>query len=91
MTLEACYKQSKRARLHWDKARSAHFLLYPERGLALNHTAAAVWKACDGRTSARSIAHTLAAEFGVAPEMVERDVQQLVDALLARGLLIQTS
>ena len=41
-------KLAKKARLRFDRHSGGHMLVYPERGLALNETAAEIAKRCDG-------------------------------------------
>src|SRR5947209_5700763 len=49
-----------KARLRFDKRESKHILLYPERGLLLNDTAAAILQACDGSRTLDEIVEVLA-------------------------------
>ncbi len=73
-------------RLHWDKVRERHVLLYPEGALALNPTAAAVLELCDGERSFDDIAAILSEQYGGAD--VRADVEELVLAIAAKGLVV---
>jgi PqqD family protein of HPr-rel-A system len=61
----------------------------PQTGttLRLNETALAVWRACDGRTSLRSIAETLGRDYDVDFDRALDDVEQVVCLLTQHGLL----
>jgi pyrroloquinoline quinone biosynthesis protein D len=76
------------SRLHWDKVRSRHVLLFPEGALALNPTAVAVLELCDGRTI-EEIAAELSARFNGAD--VLPDVENLLLGLANRGMVIDAS
>ena len=79
-------KLARRARLRVDGFGEA-ILLYPERGLLLNQSAAAIVGLCDGRHSVAEIAATLAQDRGAPRELVERDVKAFLRELRDRGLL----
>jgi pyrroloquinoline quinone biosynthesis protein D len=66
--------------------RSEHVLLIPEGVVRLNPTAAEVLELCDGRRSLDEIASALSARYDGAD--VDDDVRELVDALAARGLVV---
>lgn len=59
-------------------------LMYPERGLALNDSAAAIIKCCDGSRSVDEIATELGA---VAGQDVREDVVSVLVDLQKKGLL----
>jgi pyrroloquinoline quinone biosynthesis protein D len=73
-------------RLHWDKVRERHVLLYPEGALALNATAVAVLELCDGKRTLDEIADVLSEQYGGAD--VRADVEELVSAIAAKGLVV---
>jgi pyrroloquinoline quinone biosynthesis protein D len=50
-----------RARLRWDRIDGRYLLLYPERGLALNESAAAILQLCDGSRTIDDIVTELVA------------------------------
>jgi coenzyme PQQ biosynthesis protein PqqD len=63
-------------------------LLYPERGMALNASAARIAELCTGEHSLAQIVDQLHARAGGATrERIEADVQAFLSALLQRGLL----
>lgn len=62
-------------------------LVYPERGLALNESAAEIAKRCDGTRSIGEIAVELAARASTTPDVVEPDVLAFVEGLAQKGLL----
>lgn len=74
-----------KARLHWDEVRERHVLLYPEGLVALNETAAAILKLCDGERSVERIIATL--KLSYQADGIERDVAALLQALAAKGLV----
>lgn len=81
-------KLARRARLRWDAVDARWMLLYPERGLVLNTTAAEVAKLCDGTRSADEIVAVFAGKVAsAAGEIVEKDVRAFLAALADRGLL----
>lgn len=73
---------AKKAKLRRDPISGQMLLLYPERGLVLNDSAAAIVHLCDGR-EAGDIARTLEAPLA--------DVLGLLDALFERGLVKEIS
>jgi len=80
-------KIARRARLRWDERDGKYMLVYPERGLVLNESAAAVVKLCDGTRSVDGIVAELAAASGAPAERVETDVRELLARLAERKLL----
>jgi pyrroloquinoline quinone biosynthesis protein D len=73
-------------RLHWDKVRDRHVLLYPEGALTLNQTAVDVLELCDGVRSLDDIAGTLGERYSGAD--VREDVSELLQAIAERGLVV---
>ena len=73
-------------RLHWDRVREQHVLLYPEGALVLNPTAADVLELCDGSRTFGDIAEVLSARYDGAD--VRDDVEELVAAIASRGLVV---
>jgi pyrroloquinoline quinone biosynthesis protein D len=79
---------ARKARLRWDKIESRYFLLFPERGLELNDSAAAILKLCDGSNTEDAIAEAVAREAGnVDLDAVRRDVVTFIDDMKKRGLV----
>jgi pyrroloquinoline quinone biosynthesis protein D len=74
------------ARLQYDDVREEHLLLIPEGAVRLNETAAQVLELCDGKRSLDDIAATLSTRYDGAD--VAEDVRELLDALGARGLVL---
>jgi coenzyme PQQ biosynthesis protein PqqD len=78
-----------KARLRWDAKEERWFLLYPERGLALNPSGSAVLELCDGARTVAEIVDALAVRAASAPRVdIERDVLAFLDELAGRGLVI---
>jgi coenzyme PQQ biosynthesis protein PqqD len=78
--------------LKWDRTAGQYLLLYPERGLALNDSAAAILKLCDGSRSVDEIVAELTSERGRSNQAghaiaVHRDVAEFLDEMLRRGLV----
>ncbi|MBV9002707.1 MAG: pyrroloquinoline quinone biosynthesis peptide chaperone PqqD [Solirubrobacterales bacterium] len=77
------------ARLRYDEVREEHLLLVPEGAVRLNPSAAEVLELCDGARSLDDIVGVLADRYGDAD--VRADVQELVDAMAQRGLLVDAA
>jgi len=81
-------KLAKKARLRFDRHSGGYMIVYPERGLALNASAAAIAKRCDGTRNVGEIVIEVAREAGEADrEGVTRDVLAFVEQLAQKGLL----
>jgi coenzyme PQQ biosynthesis protein PqqD len=83
-------KLAKKARLRFDRHSGGHMLVYPERGLALNESAAEIAKRCDGTRTMDQIVDELVAKAGAdvnAAGPIRRDVFAFVDELAKKGLL----
>jgi coenzyme PQQ biosynthesis protein PqqD len=77
-----------KVRLRFDRHSGKHMLLYPERGMALNASAARIAELCTGELALEQIVdhlHRQAAE--ATRERIQADVQAFLSALLERGLL----
>jgi pyrroloquinoline quinone biosynthesis protein D len=77
------------ARLRYDEVREEHQLLVPEGVVRLNPTAAEVLELCDGERSLDDIVSALSARYDGAD--LRDDVQELVDAMTARGLVVDAA
>ena len=77
------------ARLRYDEVREEHLLLIPEGVVRLNPTAAEVLELCDGERSLDDIVGELSARYDGAD--VREDVQELVDAMAQRGLVVDAA
>ncbi len=80
-------KLAPKTKLRLDQKTGKYLLLYPEKGLLLNPTGAAILKLCTGEQSLSQIITTLAAEFQNEPEVLKPEVLTFVQGLLDRGLL----
>jgi pyrroloquinoline quinone biosynthesis protein D len=79
---------AQKARLRFDRKTSRYMLLYPERGLVLNSTAAAVIERCTGERTVSSIVDELAQKYEhQTPAAVEREVMEFLQAMADRGLV----
>ena len=73
-------------RLHHDKVREQHVLLFPEGALVLNETAVEVLELCDGERSLDDIAGVLNDRYEGAD--VKDDISELLDGIGERGLVV---
>ena len=80
-------KLAPKTKLRLDPKTGKYILLYPEKGLLLNPTGAAILKLCTGEHSLGEIIATLSAEFQTEPERLEPEVLAFVNGLLERGLV----
>jgi len=80
-------KLAAKTKLRLDQKTGKYVLLYPEKGLVLNPTGAAILKLCDGEKPLREIIETLVLEFQSEPSKVELEVLAFVQGLFERGLL----
>mgnify|MGYP003577113532 FL=1 len=78
---------ASKARLRYDRKSARYMLLYPERGLVLNPTAADVLQRCDGERTVGSIVEELAQKYGHEPPAVEREVMTFLETMADRGLV----
>ena len=76
-----------KARLRYDRKAERTMLLYPEKGLVLNPTAADIAKLCTGDHSVGAIVDQLASKYGKEAAVIEREVMDFLSALAERGLL----
>ena len=77
-----------KVRLRWDRQASRYMLLYPERGLVLNATAADVVRLCTGEVTVEAIVDQLAAKYESQPrEALQAEVLTFLTRLAERGLL----
>jgi len=76
-----------KTKLRFDPKTGRHILLYPEKGLLLNPTGAAILTLCTGEHTLSAIVATLAAQFQSEPAHLQPEVVSFVQGLLDRGLL----
>jgi len=87
--LDARPRLAPKVRLRVDRKSGETLLLYPEKGLALNATAAAICDLCDGKLSVAEMIETLAARHGASDALadeVRAFLEQLAERNLLRGL-----
>jgi coenzyme PQQ biosynthesis protein PqqD len=87
ISAESRPRLASKARLRFDKKSSRYMLLYPERGLVLNPTAADVLQRCDGERTVGSIVEELAQQYGHQAPAVEQEVMQFLQVMADRGLV----
>jgi len=88
LSLASRPKLAPKARLRWDKRAGKYFLLYPERGLLLNATAADIVQLCTGAHTVEGIVGELAGKYpGQVREEIEREVLAFLTQIQSRGLL----
>ena len=78
---------ASKARLRYDRKTDRTMLLYPEKGLVLNPTAAEIAKLCTGEHSVSAIVAQLASRYGKDAREIESEVMKFLSALSERGLL----
>jgi coenzyme PQQ biosynthesis protein PqqD len=77
-----------KARLRFDRTTGGYLLLYPERGLALNATAANILKLCDGELTVEGMVEKLQVEYlDRSEEEIRRDVLEFLEEMAKRGLV----
>ena len=82
---------ASKARLRYDRKTDRTMLLYPEKGLVLNPTAAEIAKLCTGEHSVAAIVAQLASRYGKDAAAIESEVMKFLSALSERGLLQEAS
>jgi pyrroloquinoline quinone biosynthesis protein D len=88
LAADARPRLAPKVRLRWDRKDGRYMLLYPERGLVLNATAADVVQLCTGEHSVGDIVDRLSDKYAPHPrEAVEREVQAFLVAMAERGLI----
>ncbi|HSB73801.1 MAG TPA: pyrroloquinoline quinone biosynthesis peptide chaperone PqqD [Candidatus Methylomirabilis sp.] len=81
-------KLASKARLRWDRREGKHMLLYPERGLLLNATAADIVQRCTGEQTVGGIVDQLVEKYpGKAREEMEAEVMAFLGRMHSRGLV----
>ena len=84
---ESKLRLASKARLRFDRKSSRFMLLYPERGLVLNPTAADVLQRCTGERTVDSIVEELAQKYGHQHHAVEKEVMDFLRTMADRGLV----
>jgi len=76
-------KLAKKARLRFDRHAGRWMIMYPERGLALNESGAAIAQKLDGTRTLDQIVAELVAEHGAS----EADIHAFIADLEKKGLV----
>jgi len=77
-----------KVRLRHDAQSGRYLLLYPEKGMQLNGTAADIVRLCTGERTVGEIIHELAQKYTSKPsEAIAGEVTQFLEALQARLLI----
>ncbi len=85
---EARPRLAPKVRLRLDQKTNRYLLLYPEKGMQLNPTAADIVQLCTGEHTVAEIISRLAEKYSSQPpEVIEREVLSFLDALSERALL----
>ena len=79
-----------KARLRFDAARDAHFLVYPERALELRGSAPELVLRCTGDMTLEDVIRNVAAEQGASFAEAAEDALPFFAELERRGLLVWT-
>jgi pyrroloquinoline quinone biosynthesis protein D len=85
VALDFVPRLAKKAKLRFDRHSGGYMIIYPERGLSLNESAAEIVKRFDGTRTVANIVEELTAEHGDAA--IVTDVVALVETLVRKGLL----
>ena len=90
--LASVVRLAPHARLRYDRHRQEHMLLYPERGLVLSATAAAVVAELDGARNVTAVAESVGARYdGGDRGTIAADVLDLARSLASRGLVVEVA
>jgi pyrroloquinoline quinone biosynthesis protein D len=81
-------KLARKVRLRFDRHDNAHWLIYPERGMKLSRSAAAIAALCTGNKTLQQVVDALHADApGASRDQIAQDVQRFLGALRDRSLL----
>lgn len=78
-------------RLHFDKTRNGWVLLAPERVIEADGPAHEILQRCDGKRSVAQIVDELAALFVADRAVIEGDVIEMLDDLVAKRLVLNAA
>ncbi len=88
IALDSRPRLAPKARIRFDRKTARYLLLYPERGLVLNPTAADIAALCTGEHTVHTIVERLTEKYASQPRVqVERDVMAFLATLAERGLM----
>jgi pyrroloquinoline quinone biosynthesis protein D len=85
--LDLKLKLAPKTKLRLDHKTGKYILLYPEKGLLLNPTGAAILKLCTGEHTLSQIISALTLEFQSDTDKVQAEVLSFLQGLLDRGLV----
>ena len=79
---------AEKTRLRFDRKAQQYLLLFPERGLALNPTAAEILKLCTGEYTVEAIIERVLQKYETqSHDVVEREVLAFLASMADRGLV----
>lgn len=85
---EARPRLAAKARIRFDRLTGRYLLLYPEKGLELNPTAADIVRLCTGEHTLTQISERLAEKYPKQPRAaIEREMLDFLAVLAQRGLV----
>jgi coenzyme PQQ biosynthesis protein PqqD len=88
ISTESRPRLASKVRLRFDRKGERYMLLYPEKGLVLNPTAAAIVRLCTGEHTVGAIVERLVEEYPTqGREALERQVLEFLSAMADRGLV----
>ena len=77
-----------KARIRFDRKTERYLLLYPEKGLELNPTAAEIARLCTGEHTLTDMVERLVDKYPRQPRAaIERETRAFLAALAERGLV----
>jgi pyrroloquinoline quinone biosynthesis protein D len=85
---QQCVNLAPGVRLQTDPATGDDVLLYPEGILILNETAREIVTRCNGKTAVADIVAALATEYESSPAELKSDVNECLDDLHRRKLIV---
>ena len=89
--IELAQVLTRSERVAAQNAQGEQVLLALDTGLyyTLNDVGSTVWSLCNGSATLASVVDAVCAEFDAPPQVVERDVIELVTDLVGEGLLVE--
>jgi coenzyme PQQ biosynthesis protein PqqD len=88
ISLDTHPRLASKARLRFDRRSGRHLLLYPERGLLLNSTAADIVRLATGEHTVGAIVDRLSEQHPTtAREVIQQEALAFLGSLARRGLL----
>jgi coenzyme PQQ biosynthesis protein PqqD len=88
ISIEARPKLAAKVRLRYDRRGERYMLLWPERGMVLNPTAAEIVKLCTGEATVAEIVDQLATKYpGQPKDVLEPQLLEFLVSMADRGLM----